>query len=169
MFTTNFQGKRTALEQITKHEASMIDAERKSRIMRKKSFDDADFKKELRDLEEWFDYLEDRRRAEHSKGLGDVKFGSTPPAAKPFPRTFSMLGDQAAGEDFCDEIAALMFKIALVVAVQCSIGVMIGTYESDLRLMLKIARIKQAKEQELNSSAGGASSAAVVAPPKMKP
>lgn len=167
MFTTNFQDQRTALEQIAQHEASLIHAERKRKTIRKQQFDDADFDRELRDLEDWLDYLQDRRRMENSKGLGGEKFGSTPPACKPFPRTFSMLGDKAAGEDFLDDIAALMFKIALVVSVQYSIGVRLGTYENDLRSTLKTMRLALVTAPV--STTGDASSAAAVAPPKMKP
>lgn len=139
VITSSYQAEKIALEKIVLGEADLIRAER-AREWRyvEKEKSDKWFAEQIADLEAWHDYLDRKHRDENCTGLGLVK---PPPAAAPksapFPRTFVMLGDLAAGEGMCDEIGMLMVEIALIVSMQITIGVELGGHEKRRRSALE--------------------------------
>lgn len=166
MFTTPQQCQKLALEQIALAEAGLIHAERERDWRYKKEEGDIWFAKQIADMQEWTDYLQLKHREENMKGLGAYDRPIICPRSKPFPRYFAMLGDQAAGADFCDEITALFIEIALVVAMQKTIGTALGDHEYQLRRVLKSLH----PPMQSSSTVGGSSTAAAaVAPPKNTP
>lgn len=167
MVTTPYQSQRIALEQILIREAALIyeECQRDFRYQAKATRDTW-LAKELADLQEWSDYLYRTHREKNLTGLGPDKTPSPLPLSKPFQRTLATLGDEAAGEDFCDAISALFIEIALIVAMQKTIGVDLGDYEFQVRRLLKASL---PSVQVTGGSAGSSTAAATVAPPKNTP
>lgn len=166
MLSTPYQSHRIALERIARHEGDLIRAERERDWRYKKEEGDAWFAKEMASLFAWFDYLERKRREENLTGLGPDDRPGICPMSAPFPRYFAMLCDEAAGLDFCDEITQLFIEIALVVAVQKSIGVALGDHEYQLR---RVLRARGPAVQSSSTSGGSSTAAAAVKPPSNMP
>lgn len=167
MVTTHYQAQRIALEQILMREAALIREEwQRDFRFQEKDKRDKWLAKELGDLQEWSDYLYRTHREKNLTGLGPDKSRSPLPLSKPLQRTLATLGDEAAGEDFCHAISALFVEIALIVAIQKSIGVDLGDYEFQIRRVLKASLTSV---QVTDSGAGSSTAAATVAPPKNTP
>jgi hypothetical protein len=132
------QAQKIALEQIVLHESRLIQEER-YREWRYRKQEDSDlwFADQIADLEAWRDYLDRKRREENISGLTPLPSPPVSPKSRPFTRYFAMLGDEAAGESMCDDIAALMIEIALIVSMQKTIGTTFGGHERQRRAALK--------------------------------
>lgn len=167
MVTTPYQAQRIALEQIVMRESALIHEEC-ARDFRYQAKDARDkwLAKELADLQEWFDYLDRKHREQNLTGLGVDQTPGPLPRSKPFKRTFLLLGDEAAGEDMCDSISAAFIEIALIIAMQRTIGVQLGDYEFQCRRVLQSSR---PSVQSTGSGGGSSTAAAAVAPPKNRP
>ncbi len=166
LITTPWQAQRIALEQIVQREASLMRDERERDWKHRKQEGEDWFAKEMAELEEWFAYLDRTHREQNQTGLSHEKIPARVPMSPPFKRYFAMLGDEAAGDDFCSEIAAVMMQIALVVSVQNTLGVCLGDHEMQLRRVVKRAGLPVGAG---TTSSGSATAAAVVAPPRNTP
>lgn len=165
--STPYQAQRTALEQITLHESYLIRKQRDEEWRYKKEEGDQWFADQIEDLQAWHDYLVRRHNIENRKTLiaDDDPLGDCP-RSKPFPRYLAMLGDQAAGEDFCDEARSVLIEISLIIAMQTAIGVMIGDRECQLRRILKSCR---SSVQSTEGSGGSSTATLAVKPPRNRP
>lgn len=133
IFKTPYQVQKIALSQISTREANLIREE----LDRDFYYEDKDkrqrwFEDQMADLQEWIDHIENQHRRLNSVGLGTEE-NIPAPRHPPFPRTFLMLGDEAAGESMCDEISKLFISITLILSMQKVLGVPLGDYEQTQR------------------------------------